>query len=416
MKSKIKNIHYGWVIVGCGILIMGIAWTVPYNLSTLFITSYAEDMGLSRSAINLAFTIRAMVQLLVSLTAGYVFSKVKLHNLMKMGSISLVLGLFFQSKIQGAMGLYVFTIITSMSALYLTIIPLSIILNNWFNEKLGLVTGLTFMGSGIGTSILSPFVGSWIGLYGWRQTFVILALICGVFLIPIVFFALKTHPSTMGLEAYGSEGKAIEEDGAKKGLSLNRAKKQKSFFPVILSVSIMAFGASTLMQNTSPHLESIGFSLASSAKIFSLASLALAIGKVFLGVLFDIKGVRFASLSAAVALLIGLLSLALVDYSKIFVLGVIGGTGLGCSFYTVANQNLTKNLYGDLDYGSIVAYMQAATSAGAILSPFIVGLAFDYLGSYKLMFLLGAGIVVLAGLIFTSFLPKKNKEPYRQEV
>lgn len=393
---------------------MGIAWSIPYNLSSLFITSYAEDLNLSRSAINMAFTLRAMGQLVVSLTAGFVFSKVKLHNLMKIASITLVISVFFQSRINTSLSLYLVTILSSLSSLYLTIIPLSIIMNNWFSDRLGLVIGLTFMGSGIGTFILSPLVGGWITQYGWRNTFVILAIIAGVTVIPIVFFILKLSPKDKGLKPYG-KGKLIEDAAiSKSGSSLRDLKKRGSFWLVLVSVSIMAFGASTLMQNTSPHLEGLNFSLQASAKVLSLSSIALAGGKLLLGILFDTKGVRIASIIASIGLILGLISLVFVTYTRLAILVIILGTGLGCSYFTVANQNITKNLYGTKDYTNILSFIQAATSIGSIISPYIVGLFFDKFRSYDLIFIIGAVIVAIAMIIFMVTLPKVNDEPYRK--
>lgn len=397
----------------CGMVIMGIAWSIPYNLSSLFITSYAEDLNLSRSAINMAFTLRAMGQLVVSLTAGFVFSKVKLHNLMKIASITLVISVFFQSKINTSLSLYLVTISSSLSSLYLTIIPLSIIMNNWFSDRLGLVIGLTFMGSGIGTFILSPLVGGWITRYGWRNTFIILAVIAGVTVIPIVFFILKLSPKDKGLKPYG-RGELIENTAiSKSGSNLRDLKKSGSFWLVLVSVAIMAFGASTLMQNTSPHLEGLNFSLEASAKVLSLSSIALAGGKLLLGILFDTKGVRISSIIASIGLILGLISLVFVVYTRLAIIIIILGTGLGCSYFTVANQNITKNLYGTKDYTNILSFIQAATSIGSIISPYIVGLFFDKFGSYDLIFIIGAGIVAIAMIIFMVTLPKVNDEPYR---
>ena len=190
-------------------------------------------------------------------------------------------------------------------------------------------------------------------------------------------------------------------------------KKSGSFWLVLVSVAIMAFGASTLMQNTSPHLEGLNFSLEASAKVLSLSSIALAGGKLLLGILFDTKGVRISSIIASIGLILGLISLVFVVYTRLAIIIIILGTGLGCSYFTVANQNITKNLYGTKDYTNILSFIQAATSIGSIISPYIVGLFFDKFGSYDLIFIIGAGIVAIAMIIFMVTLPKVNDEPYR---
>lgn len=393
---------------------MGLVWAIFFNLTSLFVPSYADDLGMSRKAINLVFTLRSICQLVISLVSGYIFSKVKMHNLMKLSSVVLVVFLYLHSTVQNQYQLYIYTIVAAVASMFLTIIPLSTILNNWFETKLGLVTGITFMGSGIGAMVLSPLVGNWIGSLGWRPTFVILAIIMGVLLIPIVFFILKTKPSEKGLAPYGRDGNAHGlEDINGSGLMLSEVVIRPKFWVLILGIGAASVGVTSLMLNLAPHLVEIDYSIEFSSAIVAAVSGALAIGKLLLGYLFDRTGIRTASFASCLAATIGLVSLYLVKDSSMFFVLVILGAGLGCAFFTVANQSIAKKLYGSKDYSNVFGILQAASSFGAIIAPIITGVLFDISNSYNSSLLVSAGLSAFSVVVFMILLPSMKKEPYK---
>ena len=69
MKEKIYHgkIFYGWYIVAAAFVIMAVGWGITFNTASLFINPISEDLGLSRKAINMTFTIIFLCQLVISL-------------------------------------------------------------------------------------------------------------------------------------------------------------------------------------------------------------------------------------------------------------------------------------------------------------------------------------------------------------
>lgn len=237
---------------------MAIAWVIILNQSSLFATPYAEDLGMSRKSINLVFTLPAMCQLFASMLSGYVFKKIDMHKLMKVSTIVLAVFVYFHSIVTNSFQLYILAIITAVATVLLTIIPLSIILNNWFQEKLGFVTGITFMGSGIGAMILSPLVGTWIGSLGWRVTYKILGVLIGITLISIVFLIIKIHPEEMGLSPYGNNGKdvdVLETIGDR--MMIREVLTSIRFWAFLMALVLFSIGGAPLMLILVPHLVDI---------------------------------------------------------------------------------------------------------------------------------------------------------------
>lgn len=409
MKYKGK-IHYGWVIVLASFITMGLVWSITFNIPSLFVTSIAQDLGLSRSAINFTFTIRSIFQILVSLASAYIFSRFKIQRVMKIAAIIFTLATLLHSQVGSIGGIYLCTVFISLTCFLLTVIPLSLILNEWFNERLGEVIGIAFMGSGIFSAILSPIMGWVLTSYDWRTCYLILGILCLVLLLPAVFFFLKADPKSMGMTAYGSEEGNEERRNA--GLYLAELRTDKGFWLLLIAVAFMSFGMSGLMINISPHLEDIGYSVEFASKIFAITTLTLALAKILLGKTYDKSGIRLASVLSALAILFGLVSMDLILLSDIFFVGIIVFSAYGCAFGTVGNQNIVKHMYGNKDYGSIFSYFQAASGLGSIVGPIVIGYLFDTYGSYFPSIKVGIVSMLVPISIFLLILPKKEFESY----
>ncbi|MFO7887741.1 MAG: MFS transporter [Eubacteriales bacterium] len=410
MKSKV---FYGWFIVASSFLIMALGWGIVFNTSSLFIEPISETLEISRKTMNFTFTLRSLTQLLISLASAIIFKRFKMINVMKICSILLVVSFFLHSYISSTIMLYVLNTTSTVAVILISILPLSAILNNWFNTKRGLVVGISFMGSGIGGLIFNPIAGFIIVKYGWQSAYQFLAVTMAILIIPIVFFVLKIKPRDIGEYPLGSS-KEIEKEAENSteklpGITLSQAIKTPRFWGISLASVLLSIVGISLMLNISPHLTNIGYSVTFAANIVALTMGSLAIGKIVLGHLFDRLGLRTATSVAVGFLIIGTLGmLYATNYIGLF--AVIAGTGLGTAFYTIANPIITTKVYGSLDYSSIYGFLTAVIGFGGIISPMIVGSLYDisgsYYSSYKLMLVLGVAVLIIYQFVF----PKKENQ------
>ncbi|NLY66246.1 MAG: MFS transporter [Tissierellia bacterium] len=416
MKEKLYHgkIFYGWYIVAAAFVIMAVGWGITFNTASLFINPISEDLGLSRKAINMTFTIRSLCQLVISLFAGLIYTRLKMKNLMKLTSITLALSFFLHAYVKNLGLLYFLTITASVSMVLLGTLPLSIILNNWFHERIGFVIGLAFTGSGLGGMILNSLIGKWIIAYGWRVTYKILGIILFVAIVPCVFFIIKIHPKEIGLTPLGTGESAASSDSddggsEKEGMMLSEAMKTIRFWGLCLSLIFISISGLSLMQNISPHLIDVGYSIDFSANIVALSMGALAIGKMLLGYLLDKLGLRKTSFISSFAILFGCIAMLYPKYLLALAV-VIAGAGIGTSYYTVANPVIAQRLYGRKDYNSIYGFISAAHSLGGIISPIIIGFLYDLSGSYFSSFKIMVIISVLTIIIFNFVLPREEAQ------
>jgi MFS family permease len=408
---KNTKIFYGWIIVASSFLIMTLGWGIVFNTSSLFIEPVSETLDISRKVMNFTFTLRAIFQLLISLSSVILFKRFKMINVMRFCSVGLGITFFLHSYINSVFLLYLLNSLSTVFVILLSVLPLSAILNNWFHIKRGLVVGISFMGSGIGGLIFNPITGYIIVNYGWRSAYQFLSVVIFAIVVPITFFVLKQKPEDIGENPLGEidEEESEKSEDKSYGITLSEAMRTFRFWGISVASVLLSIVGISLMLNISPHLTNAGYSVTFAANITALTMGALAIGKIILGSLFDRLGLRTATSIAVSFLIIGTVGMIYVtNYIALF--AVVAGTGLGTAFYTIANPIITTKVYGNKDYSSIYGFLTAVIGLGGIISPLIVGFLYDssgsYFSSYKLMLVLGIAVLVLYQFVF----PKEEEQ------
>jgi len=408
---KNTKIFYGWIIVASSFLIMTLGWGIVFNTSSLFIEPVSETLDISRKVMNFTFTLRAIFQLLISLSSVILFKRFKMINVMRFCSVGLGITFFLHSYINSVFLLYLLNSLSTVFVILLSVLPLSAILNNWFHIKRGLVVGISFMGSGIGGLIFNPITGYIIVNYGWRSAYQFLSVVIFAIVVPITFFVLKQKPEDIGENPLGEidEEESEKSEDKSYGITLSEAMRTFRFWGISVASVLLSIVGISLMLNISPHLTNAGYSVTFAANIVALTMGALAIGKIILGSLFDKLGLRTATSIAVSFLIIGTVGMIYVtNYIALF--AVVAGTGLGTAFYTIANPIITTKVYGNKDYSSIYGSLTAVIGLGGIISPVIVGFLYDssgsYFSSYKLMLVLGIAVLVLYQFVF----PKEEEQ------
>ena len=73
--GRTGRIFYGWVIVGCGVLITALTAGMIINTNNLFVVPICEELGFSRAQMSFAQTLFSVAAMLVSLFAGPIFAE-----------------------------------------------------------------------------------------------------------------------------------------------------------------------------------------------------------------------------------------------------------------------------------------------------------------------------------------------------
>lgn len=404
-----------WITALAVFFALAVMWGSTLNSASLFITPMQASLGATRAEMVIGVTVKGVGSIIGSFFCANILKRLKVLRVLRIGGLFLVGSVFALSLVQNILQYYLVLAIQSIVISVGGYIPMSIIIQNWFEKKTPVVMGIAFMGSGFGGIIYNWLGGIWIPRLGWRQTYVLFSIITLVVLL-ITLSVVRSTPFHFGLRPLGAEegSEAKNESGEQKSLVGTKIKeelKSARFWMLLLAIFLISMGSDALFYNVSPHLIDTGYSLTVAARISSAMMVFLMLGKPIVGYLFEILGLKLASIISTLLMIIGLISAVFISRS-FFIITLVIGAGVGFASLSVSFPTYASKLFGAKDFAGFSAALQIANSVGKIIGPLIVGALFSRTGSYTSSFYVALLYNVVVLLIWLFVLPKRGHEPY----
>ena len=197
--SAPRRIFYGWVIVLVSFLTMFLVMGTRFSFG-VFYSSMLAEMGWSRAATAGIFSVSMLVYAVVAPGVGAAFDRWGPRRMFPVAAVLLGAGFFLCSRMTTLWQFYLYYgVIGGTGFTALGFIPHVALVARWFTHRRGLATSLALAGTGLGSFLLAPWSAALIARYGWRQSYVIYAVLLPSVLIPLILLAHRSHPAAMGL-------------------------------------------------------------------------------------------------------------------------------------------------------------------------------------------------------------------------
>lgn len=386
---KKHKIFYGWWIVLGALLLTSTLVPSVVAMANKFLIPVTAEMGISRSAFTLSNTILQSVGIFLS---PFVAKKITTGNLRTIQSVSIIvftLAYASYGLAQSPIHLYLSSFIIGICYLFSTIIPISIVITNWFVKKRGLAMSIAMTGIGVGGFVFSPLITMWLERFGWRTTYMIMAVILLVVSLPVALFVFKKKPSDMGLEPYGASEPLSQttskETKQTESVTVELETKdvlRKPFFIILLiGMALNGIINSGALGQFPPALEEMQ-SPAVAATVISVYSIVGVLGKLILGWVNDRWGVVVSSIFGCVTF--GAAFVCMFFGSSIvmvYLMAVVFGLGIGIG--SVSPPLVTASIFGAEQYGEVYGYVSSALQVGMSVGSLLVASMYDASGSYQ---------------------------------
>lgn len=200
------------VFFGCCVLSF-VGFGLIVNTPGLYFATLGKELSVSRAQIALASSIMAATGAITMLFAGRIMKRIDSRLLISLCIAATALIFFAQSFFGQLWQFYLsFGLIGIVYVIPISLAP-SVLLANWFENKLGMVMGIALGLSGIGGTVFNPIVSSFITTLGWRTSYRITAIIIALCILPFSRFVFKFRPDeTRGEVAYGHTAVAVTKD------------------------------------------------------------------------------------------------------------------------------------------------------------------------------------------------------------
>ena len=406
---KNPKVFYGyWILVATFFCLFIYAGCGFYAFS-LFVRPLQADFGWGRGEINAAFTILFLVSGMASPFIGKVVDRYGARRVISIGAAIVGLGFILLSVMSNLWHFYVVYAVIGVGMTAIGQVPTSAIVSNWFEKRRGLVIGVMSTGIGIGGFALAPLVGGYIiPSFGWRVSYLVLAMLAWVLIIPLALLVMKTKPADMGLYPDGRQAPdamtgAEALSSTAKGLTLKMALATSAFWLICISFLLNQFSQIGLVQSQVPHLEDIGFPVVTAATALGFVGLASAIGKFGFGWLCDRIPAKYACSIGLGFMLTGvIIFMNIKPTSPLAIVWLYAfSTGLGSGSWLPTMSMLISTNFGLVTYGTIFGVVALFQNLGMAVSPLMAGYMYDTMNTYHLafiIFLVLFGIAILAML------------------
>lgn len=384
---------YGWRVLAVCMLIMGSIFSLRLHCMGLFQAPVTAELGISRSQFSMLGMITSLSGMALSPLAGKALGKWKIRYIMTAAAAICSLSYASLSLAREAWHLYLSALFMGCSYVFLTNVPVTILMNRWFVKKRGLVISLAFAGSSIGTSILSPVVTRLISSIGWRNAFLLLGLGMCLLLVPSIFLVIRDSPEEKKLTAYGAQEAHHSASAPSRGLPLATLRKTPVFWVFVIGIIAVALtlGCSHHLPS---HVTDVGFSAETAAFIVSLYSFVAIFAKLIMGAVFDRFGLIAGLLLGTVSMFFTFVSL-LAGHSMGFLIAAAFCYGMGSSCGTILPPVMTERMFGGKYYGENYGLVHAFVSLCMGVNNLLFAAAYDSTGSYTTAWIGGAILAVL---------------------
>jgi MFS family permease len=428
------GLFYGWWMVAVAASIQFLAGGFYGVGFSVYFLPISRDLGLSRTVMSLAFSLRSLEGGLDAPLVGYLVDRFGSQFMMRVGAVLTGSGFILLAFTQD----YLSFMIVFLGLLVLGInsgvaMPGSSLVNHWFARQRTLALTLSHLGAETGGTLLTPLVALLVLNVGWRQAAVISGL-AFLIVVPLLTLIVREQPEQMGLRPDGApprpdpvpqgaraartdatEGKEARGEAVAtrrpEDFAVREALQTRSFWHLALAIGARQFSKQVLSVHLIPLLVWKGVEEGTAALLlglFALSQIPLRIGAAHLADHWSMPKVA------------GLSAVAGVGAVAVLFLGPQAWIGVGLLFAFLFALAETGNsagwaaigdFFGREKYATIRGAVSMVHSAISLPAPVLAGWIYDTTESYQLALIPVAASYAIA---FSLFWMLRRPQPRQQ--
>jgi predicted MFS family arabinose efflux permease len=381
----------------------------------VFIKPVAESLGFTRGGFTLYFTIAALSMMVMAPVMGKLLERYDIRIIMTVCTTMMATSFALFSQCQTLTQFYVVAVFLGIGSAGSHIIPVSMMITNWFVDKRGLAMGIVFAATGVGGLIFNPLANWIIMNYSWQATFLSFGLIIGIISIPTAIFIVRAKPADMGLLPFGGEAALSQQSATEmEGLTATQAFRSSAFWLLALIILLIAIANMGVLHHIVPYLTDLGFSSTTATMLMSLHMTMLVLGKVLVGGLAD-RGLLKAYMICMIGLVI---SISLLYGAQWMWIAIVFSVlfGLSIAVRTVIPPLMTARVLGQKHFAVIYGFLNIFTTLGTAVGVPLSGFIYDWTKSYSLAFALYVGICLIAAAAGIAVMTRGGKKLLKTDI
>lgn len=378
------------------------------NSAGIFYTPVTEDLGIGLGPLAMYVTVYFFVTTFTYPFVARILPKYNINVVLSLAVLIVCVAMGLMSTYTNVWQWYFSGALYGVGGAFIFVVAATVLIENWFDKKRGLVLGITQCCSGIGGAIF-PIVGTLlINSVGWRSAYLILAIVAAVLVLPWTIFVFKFKPEDIGLKAYGY----VEDKSDKNNdIEYPGVPAKKALITVAFWAIFLYGGVEALMSGYNTHLPgfavAIGLGNVFGSELLSIAQIGYIVMTIFMGWLTDKIGVVIPTFITLLITALSLLGFAMCT-TEIPLMTCAFFFGMNSVIITITVARLLEFIFGRREYTKILSYTRMSGCIAAFGSS-AIGFVYDATGRFDISFYAGVAIIAICALLVVIALANKKK-------
>ena len=340
------------------------------------------EFGVGRGDAALPYTLMMICLGLGGLWTGKLADKHGITPVLQVGAVAVCAG-FVWAGLSGSIWTFGLAhgLLLGMLGSSSTFAPLLADTALWWNKRRGIAVAIAASGNYVAGTVWPPLVQWGIETIGWRQTYVILGVVCGTGIFLLANLMRQRPP--LVVTAPVSAGEVAPDTNRPFGLGIHQAQALLCLAGVACCVAM-----SMPQVHIVAYCADLGFGAARGAEMLSLMLFCGIASRLVSGWICDrIGGIRTLLLGSALQGVALLLFLPFDGLVPLYVISALFGLFQGG--IVPAYAIIVREHFDPQEAGARVGAVIMATLVGMALGGWLSGWVFDLTGSYRAAFING---------------------------
>jgi MFS family permease len=392
----LKEDRRAWLIVAVLFAIGAFIFGGTVSTPGVFFAPLIKEFGWSHARVSSLASAITLGTIPGSIAAGFLLERIDARIPIASGATLTAASLLFASQANSYFPLLLSCFFAGLGVGMATLLPISLVIANWFREKRGIAMGVAVAGISAGGMVMVQLAAAAIRAGGWRAGYVTLALPILLIAVPLTVVVVRTRPADD--HPHGGVIKQPKEVLSNppelEGFSLAEAIRIRSFWLIAAATFLFAFTVYGILTQLVVYLIGIGYQPSTAAIVLGLMLGLNAAGKVIFGIAADRVGARLP-MAVSFGIIAGGIVLLLCSRAGFLLASFLAVYGPAWGAPLALIPLLTMESLGLKHYGSLGGILRIAEATGAVLGPLTLGRIFDLTNTYAPAF----GLSILCAIV-----------------
>ncbi len=399
-RTRRKGLFYGWWIVWTAVVLTALSSGAVWGSVGVWLKTLELHFGWTRTQLTGAFSLAQLESSIIGPVAGYYIDRLGPRRMILAGLVVVGGGFIILSQTPNLVVFYLAFAIFMIGASTGTWLPMTAVLNRWFNRKKGTAIAISGEGNYIGGLLLVPALAWAVNPdhIGWRATAFGLGILFMSLAVPVSRI-MRERPEQYGLLPDGDDpdrppgspaARARPREGGRgaepsEGLTAREAMRTSAFWYITAGIAFSAMINQTLGVHLVPMLTDQGISLQRAAYVWSAIMGAGIVASLVAGYAGD-----RAPKNVAMAVSVGIQACAFAFAAHVhsFPMAVLFAVfyGIGFGGRVPLSVAIRAEYFGPRAFATITGLSMAPMFLLQVVAPLFAAWMFDNRGSYVLPF------------------------------